>query len=78
MGSRPAGEGDFRSHLPRFSEENFKRNAKVIEALKELAADKGIQPAQLAVAWVLAKGQRIVPVIGARTRKQLSESLAAL
>lgn len=77
-GSKPAREGDFRAYLPRFRGENFKQNAKVIEALEELAAEKGIQPAQLAIAWVLAKGQCIVPVIGARTRKQLSESLAAL
>jgi aryl-alcohol dehydrogenase-like predicted oxidoreductase len=50
----------------------------VVEELQRLAAEKGITPAQLAIAWVLAKGQRIVPVIGARTRKQLSESLAAV
>jgi aryl-alcohol dehydrogenase-like predicted oxidoreductase len=46
--------------------------------LRRLAAEKGLQPAQLAIAWVLAKGRNIIPVIGARTRKQLSESLAAL
>lgn len=46
--------------------------------MKQLAAEKGLTPAQLAIAWVLAKGRRIVPVIGARTRKQLAESLAAL
>lgn len=77
-GSKPAESGDFRAHLPRFSGENFRQNEKVVEALKQLAADKGATPAQLAIAWVLAKGPRIVPVIGARTRKQLSESLAAL
>jgi aryl-alcohol dehydrogenase-like predicted oxidoreductase len=77
-GSRPAERGDFRAHLPRFSGENFSRNETLIEGLKQLAAEKGLQPAQLAIAWVLAKGPNIVPVIGARTRKQLSESLAAL
>jgi aryl-alcohol dehydrogenase-like predicted oxidoreductase len=77
-GSKPAARGDFRAHLPRFSGENFQRNEKVVEDLKGLAAEKGITPAQLAIAWVLAKGRRIVPVIGARTRKQLSESLAAV
>jgi aryl-alcohol dehydrogenase-like predicted oxidoreductase len=46
--------------------------------LKQLAAEKALTPAQMAIAWVLAKGRRIVPVIGARTRKQLAESLAAL
>jgi aryl-alcohol dehydrogenase-like predicted oxidoreductase len=77
-GSRPAGKGDLRAHLPRFSGENFSQNQKVVEGLQQLAAEKGVTPAQLAIAWVLAKGRRIVPVIGARTRKQLSESLAAL
>jgi aryl-alcohol dehydrogenase-like predicted oxidoreductase len=77
-GSKPAGQGDFRAQLPRFSGENFSQNEKLIEELKQLAAEKGLQPSQLAIAWVLAKGQNIVPVIGARTRKQLSESLAAL
>ena len=77
-GSKPAGEGDIRAHFPRFSGENLRQNEKTIEELKQLAAEKGLTPAQLAIAWVLAKGRRIVPVIGARTRKQLSESLAAL
>jgi aryl-alcohol dehydrogenase-like predicted oxidoreductase len=77
-GSRPTGGGDIRAHFPRFSGENFRQNEKIVEELKQLAAEKGLTAAQLAIAWVLAKGQRIVPVIGARTRKQLSESLAAL
>jgi len=77
-GSKPAAQGDFRAHLPRFSGENFARNQAAIEELKKLAAEKGLEPAQLAIAWVLAKGKSIVPVIGARTRKQLTESLGAL
>jgi len=77
-GSKPTGAGDIRAHFPRFSSENLRQNLKVIEELKQLAAEKGLTPAQLAIAWVLAKGRRIVPVIGARTRRQLSESLAAL
>jgi aryl-alcohol dehydrogenase-like predicted oxidoreductase len=77
-GSKPAGGGDIRAHFPRFSGENAGQNEKVVAELKQLAAEKGITPAQLAIAWVLAKGPRIVPVIGARTRAQLSESLAAL
>ena len=77
-GSKPAGAGDIRAHFPRFSGENAGQNEKVVAELKQLAAEKGITPAQLAIAWVLAKGPRIVPVIGARTRAQLSESLAAL
>ncbi len=77
-GSKPAGPGDFRAHLPRFRGENLERNRPLIEALERLAAEKGITPSQLAIAWVLAKSERIVPVIGARTRRQLEESLGAL
>ena len=77
-GSKPAGEGDLRAHLPRFSGENSGQNEKIVEELKQIATEQGLTTAQLAIAWVLAKGQRIVAVIGARTRKQLSESLAAL
>ena len=54
------------------------RNRPLIEALEKMAAEKGITPSQLAIAWVLAKSRSIVPVIGARTRKQLEESLGAL
>jgi aryl-alcohol dehydrogenase-like predicted oxidoreductase len=77
-GSTPSGTTDFRAHLPRFSGDNRVRNQQAIDDLRRLAADKGVSPTQLAIAWVLAKGNGIVPVIGARTRAQLSESLAAL
>ena len=77
-GSRPTGKGDIRAHMPRFSGDNLARNATVIEALRRLAAEHGLAPAQLAIAWVLARGPRIIPVMGARTRKQLAESLSAL
>jgi len=77
-GSTPAAQGDFRAHLPRFTGENRERNARLVETLHGLAAEKGVSPTQLAIAWVLAKGERIVPVIGARTRDQLAESLGAL
>ncbi len=77
-GSRPAAQGDFRARLPRFTGENRERNQRLIEALQELAAEKGISPSQLAIAWVLAKDRRIVPVVGSRTRAQLAESLGAL
>ena len=50
----------------------------MVETLKSLGESKGLSPAQIAIAWVLAKGQDIVPVIGARTRVQLEESLSAL
>jgi aryl-alcohol dehydrogenase-like predicted oxidoreductase len=77
-GSKPATQGDFRAHLPRFTGENIQQNERVIDRLKQLAAEAGIAPTQLAIAWVLSKGRRIIPVIGARTRAQLAESLGAL
>jgi aryl-alcohol dehydrogenase-like predicted oxidoreductase len=77
-GSVPAPEGDFRARLPRFSGENLAQNRRLIDTLTQLANEKAVTPSQLAIAWVLAKGRNIVPLIGARTRTQLTESLAAL
>jgi len=77
-GSTPASHGDFRAFLPRFTAANRERNQQVIDTLQTLAAENGVTATQLAIAWVLAKGSTIVPVIGARTRAQLTESLAAL
>src|SRR6185295_13931469 len=64
-GSKPAAAGDFRAHLPRFTGENRERNERLVAALEKLAVEKGTRPAQLAIAWVLAKGKSIVPVLGA-------------
>ena len=77
-GSQPAPAGDLRAYLPRFAGDNHKRNLQLVDKLKEVAAGKGITPVQLAIAWVMAKGSFIVPVVGARTRAQLTESLGAL
>ena len=77
-GSKPKATGDFRAYLPRFSGENRERNQILIERLQELATEKKVSASQLAIAWVLAKGSTIVPVIGARTQAQLAESLGAL
>jgi aryl-alcohol dehydrogenase-like predicted oxidoreductase len=77
-GSTPTAKSDFRAYLPRFTEENRRHNAALAEALRKLADGKGVHPSQLAIAWVLARGTHIVPVIGARTRAQLAESLGAL
>jgi aryl-alcohol dehydrogenase-like predicted oxidoreductase len=77
-GSTTTAPGDFRAHLPRFKDDNRRHNQQVVDALRAVAGEKGISPSQLAIAWVLAKGRTIVPVIGARTRPQLAESLAAL
>jgi aryl-alcohol dehydrogenase-like predicted oxidoreductase len=77
-GSSTAGPGDFRARLPRFTGENRERNQRLVEELRHLAQEKGVSPSQLAIAWVLAKAPAIVPVIGSRTRAQLTESLGAL
>jgi aryl-alcohol dehydrogenase-like predicted oxidoreductase len=77
-GSKPTGVGDFRAYLPRFSAENRAQNQPLVDALAELARKKQMKPAQLAIAWVLARAGSIVPVVGARTRAQLTESLGAL
>ncbi|HKV10404.1 MAG TPA: aldo/keto reductase [Thermoanaerobaculia bacterium] len=77
-GSKPAEKGDFRAYLPRFTGENREQNERLVQTLQDLAAEKGVTATQLAIAWVLAKGESIVPVIGARKRTQLEESLRAL
>ena len=77
-GSRPAAKGDFRVNLPRFSGQNFEQNQRVVAAVADIAAERGVSPSQLAIAWVLSRGTDIIPVVGARTRRQLAESLAAL
>jgi aryl-alcohol dehydrogenase-like predicted oxidoreductase len=76
--SPAAGPDDFRSHFPRFQGENRAANQRIVERLHEIAAGRGITPVQLAIAWAMAKRPSIVPVIGARTRSQLAESLGAL
>ena len=77
-GSEPAAAGDLRAHLPRFRGENYDRNRRLVDALRSLAAQKGVTPSQTAIAWVASKGPDIIPVMGARTRAQLDESLGAL
>jgi aryl-alcohol dehydrogenase-like predicted oxidoreductase len=76
--SQITGKGDFRSYLPRFRGDNLTSNQRMVEKLKQIAGDKGITPVQLAIAWVLAKNKSVVPVMGARKRAQLTESLGAL
>ncbi len=77
-GSKPAAAGDYRVHMPRFAGDNLARNQELVAKLNQIAAARGITTAQLALAWVLAKGGSIVPVVGARKRTQLAESLGAL
>ncbi len=72
------GERDFRAISPRFQEGNLDQNLRLVEKLREIASGKGISVAQLAIAWVLARGDDIVPLVGTRQRDRLSESLGAL
>lgn len=69
--------GDFRNHGPRFSGANLLTNLALVDALRELAKARGVTVAQLAIAWVLAQGQDIVPLVGARRRGRLVESITA-
>jgi aryl-alcohol dehydrogenase-like predicted oxidoreductase len=68
---------DFRAHSPRFQGDNLDRNLELVEALRKVAADTGITVAQAAIAWVASRGDDIVPVVGARTRERLTETLGA-
>jgi len=70
-------EGDFRRHGPRFSGENLEQNLKLAERIKELAAEKGVTAGQLALAWVLGRGEHIVPIPGTKRVSYLEENLAA-
>jgi aryl-alcohol dehydrogenase-like predicted oxidoreductase len=72
------GEGDFRKGLPRFRPENFPANLELVDEVRKLAAGKGVSPAQLALAWVLAQGDDVVPIPGTKRRPYLDENLAAL
>ncbi len=70
--------GDFRRHSPRFSDANLDHNLALVEALRAVAAAKGVTVAQIAIAWVLSRGSDIVPLVGARRRDRLTEALGAL
>jgi aryl-alcohol dehydrogenase-like predicted oxidoreductase len=70
-------EGDFRRHNPRFQGENLERNLEIVDAVRELAQEKGLAPAQLALAWVLARGEDVVPIPGTKRREYLEQNVAA-
>lgn len=70
--------GDWRRTNPRFQGQNFKKNLALVKRIEEIAAEKGCTPAQLALAWVLAQGEDIVPIPGTKRRKYLEENVAAL
>jgi len=71
-------ENDFRRHGPRFTGENLERNLALVEKVREIAAEKGCTPGQLALAWVLAQGDDVVPIPGTKRRTYLEENLAAV
>ncbi|HQT90501.1 MAG TPA: aldo/keto reductase, partial [Candidatus Kryptobacter bacterium] len=72
------GEKDFRKDNPRFMGENFMKNLGFVEKIEELAAEKKCTAAQLALAWVVAQGNDIVPIPGTKRRKYLEENISAL
>ncbi|MDR9772362.1 aldo/keto reductase [Rhizobium hidalgonense] len=72
-----AAAGDFRAHSPRFQEGNVDQNLALVEKLREIAVAKSASVAQIAIAWVAAKGGDIVPIIGARRRDRLTEALGS-
>jgi len=69
---------DYRRNSPRFQGENFRKNLELVQRIEEMAAEKGCTPAQLALAWVLAQGEDIVPIPGTKRRRYLEENVAAL
>jgi aryl-alcohol dehydrogenase-like predicted oxidoreductase len=72
------GENDFRRNHPRFTGENFARNLELVGRVRELAERKGVTPSQLAIAWVLAQGEDVVPIPGTKRRSYLEENVGAL
>jgi len=76
--ARAIGSGDPRSRFPRFQGENLQRNLELLSALEQIATGRGVSTAQLAIAWVLSRGDDIIPLIGTKRRDRLAEALAAL
>ncbi|MEE6263211.1 aldo/keto reductase [Plantactinospora sonchi] len=75
---RQLTSGDFRGVSPRFSGDNLTANLRLVEALRGVADSRGATVAQVAIAWVLSRGEDVVPLVGARRRDRLAESLGAL
>jgi aryl-alcohol dehydrogenase-like predicted oxidoreductase len=76
--ARQSGPGDARGRMPRFQPGNLERNLELLTALEQVAAARGVTTAQLAFAWVLARGDDIIPLIGTKRRDRLAEALGAL
>ena len=75
---RELGRGDFRAMSPRFQGDNLEHNLAIVDRLNEIAAKHDVSVAQIAIAWVLSRGEDIVPLVGARRRDRLEEALGAL
>ena len=71
-------EDDYRRHSPRFQGENFNKNLELVGRIEEMARERGCTPAQLALGWVMAQGEDIVPIPGTKRRKYLEENAGAL
>ena len=71
-------EGDYRRNSPRFQGENFDKNLALVERVREIASEKGVEPSQLAISWLLHQGEDIVPIPGTKRRKYLEENAAAV
>jgi aryl-alcohol dehydrogenase-like predicted oxidoreductase len=69
---------DYRRHMPRFQGSNFEHNLQLVEKIKEIAREKNCTPAQLALAWLVAQGEDIIPIPGTKRRERLEENLRAL
>ena len=69
---------DYRRNSPRFQGENFQKNLELVTRIEQIAREKGCTPAQLALGWILAQGEDIVPIPGTKKRKYLEENIAAL
>ncbi len=74
----PLPENDYRNHFSRFKGENLINNLEKVEVLKQVASDKGVTPAQLAIAWVNAQGEQIMPLVSMSRRSRLPENIAAM
>ncbi|MFE0087081.1 aldo/keto reductase [Streptomyces sp. NPDC058991] len=77
-GGRKLAANDFRGMSPRFQGDNLRHNLDLVEQLRKIAEQKGVSVAQLAIAWVLSRGEDIIPLVGARRRDRLAEALGAL
>ncbi len=77
-GTLPPTIPGLRAHMPRFQGENYQRNLRLVAALAAIARRRGVTPAQLAIAWVLSRGEDIIPLIGTTRRQRLNEALQIL